>query len=235
MTSSAWGGPSGPTKHSVKSFSIRFTNSADLYQTIDRLTLMRSEVIVYLAVPPTVFADVIVGLGSTKVRDRVKLLIEKPFETDLSSANALNQLLDEHMARDHVFAVDHFLEKDSFRSVAVLRFENAFFESVWNTHCIESVDVGLSEDLGIGDRAGFFDAIGTLRDVSEGSITDTYVRAELSIHNRHWRGVRWTLRAGKALSRTATEITNTFRQPEGAHVGNERQHRTEHLDHPALA
>jgi glucose-6-phosphate 1-dehydrogenase len=136
-----------------------------LYREVASRVEGHEKVLCYLAVPPTVFENVIVGVANSKVRTKSSLLIEKPFGSNTATAARLADLICTHFNEDQLFAVDHYLQKESLQNVSVLRFANRVFEPLWNGSHIESVAVIMAENFGIGDRAGFFDQIGTLRDV----------------------------------------------------------------------
>jgi glucose-6-phosphate 1-dehydrogenase len=136
-----------------------------LYQTLAERLSDHDLVLCYLAVPPTVFDNVIVGLAATKLRTRMRLLIEKPFGSDLASAHRLTELIRANFDAHQLFAVDHYLQKESLQNIIVLRFANCIFEPLWNSQLIKSVSITMAESFGIGERAGFFDRAGTLRDV----------------------------------------------------------------------
>lgn len=125
----------------------------------------QNEVLCYLAVPPPVFDTVVVGLVGSGLHTKARLLVEKPFGSDATTSRKLTALMDAHFLADQVFAVDHYLHKESLQNISVLRFANRVFEPVWNVANIEAVAITMTERFGIGDRAGFFDQTGTLRDV----------------------------------------------------------------------
>lgn len=136
-----------------------------LYDALAARVDGQNEVLCYLAVPPPVFATVVVGLSGSGLHAKARLLVEKPFGSDATSSRELTGLLDTHFRADQVFAVDHYLQKESLQNISVLRFANRILEPVWNAANIESIAITMTERFGIGDRAGFFDQTGTLRDV----------------------------------------------------------------------
>ena len=122
----------------------------------------------YLAIPPTDFVAVIreldrAGLNSDSGQHRI--VVEKPFGTDLASARALNQQLHQHFREDQVYRIDHYLGKETVQNLLVLRFANSIIEPLWNRNYIESVQITVAEDAGVGGRAGYFDKSGVLRDM----------------------------------------------------------------------
>ena len=139
--------------------------SPTLYAAIAEQVVDHQSVLCYLAVPPSVFADVVEGLGASEIGGRTRLLIEKPFGSDLESARQLATLIDSHFDSHQLFAVDHYLQKESLQNVMVLRFANRVLEPIWSGAHIDSVSVVMAEQFGIEGRAGFFDTTGTLRDV----------------------------------------------------------------------
>jgi glucose-6-phosphate 1-dehydrogenase len=91
--------------------------------------------------------------------------VEKPFGYDLESSRELNKLVDQVFGAKDVFRIDHYLGKETVQNLLALRFANTLFEPVWNSHFVDSVQLTMAEDVGIGSRAGFYDAAGAGRDV----------------------------------------------------------------------
>jgi glucose-6-phosphate 1-dehydrogenase len=123
----------------------------------------------YLSTAPQFFSTIVEELGQHKL-DRVKdaevrIVIEKPFGTDLASAKKLNKVVLREFRESQVFRIDHYLGKETVQNVLAFRFANSFFEPVWNRNYIDYVQITASEDLGIGSRAGYYDQSGALRDL----------------------------------------------------------------------
>ncbi len=151
-----------------------YTDAA-LYRRLERALAEHPAVLCYLAVPPTVFEDVVVGLAATDLRDRVRLMIEKPFGTDLRSAERLQARLTAHFDERCVYAVDHYLQKEAVQNISVVRFANRILEAVWSAAHIDSIIVTMAESFGVEGRAGFFDHAGTLRDVVQSHVLQIVV------------------------------------------------------------
>jgi glucose-6-phosphate 1-dehydrogenase len=124
----------------------------------------------YLATPPSAFAPIArelgrVGLLSEENNAWRRLVVEKPFGTDLASARALNadllKIVDEHQ----IYRIDHYLGKETVQNILVLRFANGMFEPIWNRDHIDHVQITVDEKLGVGHRGSFYDATGALRDM----------------------------------------------------------------------
>ncbi|MEO8723820.1 MAG: glucose-6-phosphate dehydrogenase [Sphingobium sp.] len=119
----------------------------------------------YLAIPPSLFETVIDGLGASKLAEHARVIVEKPFGRDLASARKLNQAARAVFPEDSIFRIDHFLGKEAIMNILYFRFANSFLEPIWNRNYVANIQVTLSEDFGIGDRGGFYETAGCLRDV----------------------------------------------------------------------
>ncbi len=125
----------------------------------------------YLSIPPAAFPVVLKQLQRTGMADnRIsggwrRVVVEKPFGHDLDSSRELNELVDDVFTADDVFRIDHYLGKETVQNLLALRFANTLFEPVWNAHYVDSVQITMAEDVGIGGRAAFYDAAGAARDV----------------------------------------------------------------------
>ncbi len=127
-------------------------------------------VLCYLAVPPTAFAEIAEGLGKSVLASRVRLLVEKPFGFDLRSALDLHADMEATLSLAQIFLVDHYLEKTLVQQLSFARRDNAALEALWESQCIESVEILMAEGLGIEGRAEFFDSAGTIRDTVQNHV-----------------------------------------------------------------
>jgi glucose-6-phosphate 1-dehydrogenase len=145
-----------------------------MHEQIERLEANRStggNRLFYLATPPDAFAPISRELGRTGLLKEEengpwrRLVIEKPFGTDLTSAKALNaellKIVDEHQ----IYRIDHYLGKETVQNILVLRFANGMFEPIWNRNHIDHIQIIVDEKLGVGHRGSFYDKTGALRDM----------------------------------------------------------------------
>jgi glucose-6-phosphate 1-dehydrogenase len=126
----------------------------------------------YISTPPSVFAPIIQNLGASGLASRYlgrrhqsKVIIEKPFGKDLASAVSLNRSLTAVFDEPQVFRIDHYLGKETVQDLLVQRFANAIFEPIWNRNFVESVQITVAEEVGVGSRAGYYEQSGALRDM----------------------------------------------------------------------
>ncbi|TMK66565.1 MAG: glucose-6-phosphate dehydrogenase [Actinobacteria bacterium] len=123
----------------------------------------------YLSTAPSFFPVIAKMLGERELHRRegseVRMIVEKPFGTDLESALALNRELLSVFDERQIFRIDHYLGKETVQNMLVLRFANEIFEPLWNRSYVDSVQITAAEDIGIGTRAGYYDQSGALRDL----------------------------------------------------------------------
>ena len=119
----------------------------------------------YLAIPPSLFATVIQGLGAAGLAEHARVIVEKPFGRDLASARELNRIAQSVFPEDSIFRIDHYLGKEAIMNILYFRFANSFLEPIWNRNCVASVQITLAEDFGVGKRGTFYETAGCLRDV----------------------------------------------------------------------
>jgi glucose-6-phosphate 1-dehydrogenase len=125
----------------------------------------------YLAIPPTAYTNVIEQLGAAGLSKEAsaeqwrRVIVEKPFGTDLASARELNQIIHRHFDEEQVFRIDHYLGKETVQNLMVFRFANGMFEPIWNRRYIDHVQITAAETVGVETRASYYEGAGALRDM----------------------------------------------------------------------
>ncbi|MBX6325207.1 MAG: glucose-6-phosphate dehydrogenase [Chthoniobacterales bacterium] len=137
---------------------------------IDQKRGTRGNRLFYFAAAPDQFEPILkhlkaAGLNETCKGSWVRVIIEKPFGTDLATARELNRLIRNSFTEEQTYRIDHFLGKETAQNILVMRFANAIFAPLWNTHYIDHVQITAAETLGVGTRAGFYEQTGALRDM----------------------------------------------------------------------
>ena len=130
-------------------------------------------IIYYLAVAPRFFAPIAEGLSKQHLNanlGRSRIVIEKPFGNDLESARALNKQLNGIFSESQIYRIDHYLGKETVQNILAFRFANSILEPLWNRNHIDHVQVSVTEQLGVGDRGGYYDEAGALRDMVQNHI-----------------------------------------------------------------
>lgn len=119
----------------------------------------------YLSVPPAAAIPVIEEIRDAGLADRARIIMEKPFGTDLASARELNARVHAVFAEEQVYRIDHFLGKEAAQNILAMRFANGLFEPIWNRYHIDHVQIDVPETLSVGSRAGFYEQTGAYRDM----------------------------------------------------------------------
>ncbi len=145
-----------------------------LRRTVDELDRVRGtggNHAFYLSIPPRFFNDVVGQLKEHGLANPAeeeswrRVVVEKPFGSDLKTAQELNATISEVFPPESVFRIDHYLGKETVQNILAMRFSNTLFEPIWNANYVDHVQITMAEDIGIGGRAGYYDGIGAARDV----------------------------------------------------------------------
>jgi len=121
--------------------------------------------IYHLAIPPAAFPGTVAMLGETGLAERARIIVEKPFGTDLDTAVALNAAVHAVFGEADVFRIDHFLGKESVENILALRFANGLFEPIWNRDHVDHVQIDVPETVTVAGRSGFYEQTGAFRDM----------------------------------------------------------------------
>ncbi|EGQ3176299.1 glucose-6-phosphate dehydrogenase [Staphylococcus pseudintermedius] len=145
-----------------------YQNLLELSESLDREFSLEGNRVFYLAMAPRFFGvvtDFLKSSGLTNTKGFKRLVIEKPFGSDLKSAEELNEQIRRSFKEEEIFRIDHYLGKDMVQNIEVLRFSNAMFEPLWNNKYISNIQVTSSEVLGVEDRGGYYETSGALKDM----------------------------------------------------------------------
>ncbi len=142
----------------------------NLLTDVDKKHGTQGNYLYYLATDPEFFSRIIRQFGSAGlVREENshwrRVIIEKPFGRDLDSARALNQEIREVLNESQIYRIDHYLGKETVQNILVFRFANGIFEPIWNRRYIDHVQITVAESIGVGQRGGYYDNAGALRDM----------------------------------------------------------------------
>jgi glucose-6-phosphate 1-dehydrogenase len=130
----------------------------------------------YLSTPPEVYPDIVEQLGRAGLsrpansKSWVRIIIEKPFGRDLTTAKELNEIVHNVFEEHQVYRIDHYLGKDTVQNLLVLRFGNGIFEPLWNRNYVDHVQITAAETLGVERRGGFYETAGALRDMIQSHV-----------------------------------------------------------------
>ncbi len=150
----------------------KYTEASDFQKLADTLTLLENgeaNRLFYMALPPTLFPAIIDNLdASGQLHENGawrRVVLEKPFGTDLASAVTLNKQVHKALNENQIYRIDHYLGKETVQNILFTRFANTIFEPIWNRTYIDHVQITVAEKVGFEHRAGFYDGVGVLRDM----------------------------------------------------------------------
>src|SRR5580692_10332390 len=159
-----------------------YGNAEDFKKLADHLKELESQKglsgnrLIYLSTPPEVYMDIVAQLGAaglakpTSPNAWVRIIIEKPFGRDLTTAKELNKIVLNVFEEKQVYRIDHYLGKDTVQNLLVLRFSNGIFEPLWNRNYVDCVQITAAETLGVERRGGFYETAGALRDMIQSHV-----------------------------------------------------------------
>ena len=139
--------------------------SAETFRQLRKALGGATRPVFYLAIPPDLFAAVAEGLANAECDKGSRLVVEKPFGRDLSSAQALNRTLHKSFPEAAIFRIDHYLGKEPVQNLLYFRFANSFLDPIWNSNYIRSVQVTMAENFGVLERGVLYEELGAIRDV----------------------------------------------------------------------
>ncbi|HEX8709994.1 MAG TPA: glucose-6-phosphate dehydrogenase, partial [Pyrinomonadaceae bacterium] len=148
---------------------------SELLEEVDRERGTQGNRIFYLSVAPRFYAEAVrqlgeAGLARPKEKGWVRVVIEKPFGSDLESARALNEQIHQHLDESQIYRIDHYLGKETVQNLLVFRFANGIFEPLWNRQYIDHVQLTNAEMVGVEGRGGYYEGAGVVRDMIQNHV-----------------------------------------------------------------
>ncbi len=151
---------------------------------LERAEHLPANRIFYLALPPRVFPGTIRGLGEAGMNHSAgwtRLVVEKPFGRDLTSAQELNRVIHAYFDESQVYRIDHYLGKETVQNLLVFRFANPIFETLWNRERVDHVQITVAEDVGVEDRADYYEQAGAFRDMVQNHLSQLLTLVAMEI------------------------------------------------------
>jgi len=150
----------------------KYGEKGDFQKLAERLSQLEGGAtnrLYYMALPPNLFPTIIENLSATGQLNEAggwrRVILEKPFGTDLASAVKLNEQVHRALHENQIYRIDHYLGKETVQNILFTRFANTIYEPIWNRNYIDHIQITVAEEVGLEHRAGFYDSVGVLRDM----------------------------------------------------------------------
>lgn len=202
--------------HNVKD-ADHYVELKKLSEQLDEKYSIKGNRIFYLAMAPEFFgiiADMLKNKGLLTENGFNRLIIEKPFGSDLKSAKALNEQLTQSFEENQIFRIDHYLGKEMIQNISAVRFSNMIFEALWNNKYIDNVQITLAETVGVEDRGDYYDRTGALRDMVQNHILQIVallvMEPPISLDGDDVRNEKIKALRSLQLYETAEEVNENF-------------------------
>ncbi|GAB6188747.1 glucose-6-phosphate dehydrogenase [Marinitoga arctica] len=151
-----------------------YSDLKDKVKKLNSIHNTENNILFYFATPPHIYLPIINHLGkyglTLEDKNYSRVIIEKPFGNDLKSAKELDNELQKHLKENQIYRIDHYLGKETVQNIMMMRFANIVFEPIWNYKYIDHIQITVSETLGVGNRIGYFENTGLLRDMFQNHI-----------------------------------------------------------------
>lgn len=173
----------------ISIFTMDLAQKSDYIRLREYVALQEDEqLLVYLSVPPQAATQIVDFMGEARLNTKnVKILFEKPFGVDLQSAKEMIQRTTEYFDEEQIYRIDHYLAKEMAQNIVAFRGGNALFSILWDAKSIDSIEVIATEEIGIENRATFYEQTGALRDVLQGHLLQLLALVLMEVpHNFDW-------------------------------------------------